>query len=139
MLKKTVKYTDYNGVERTENFYFNLNKAEVLELQAGTEGGFADRLQKIIDANDLPAIIAEFKKMVLMAYGEKSADGRYFLKEDEDGRSLANKFKQSEAYSKIYMELSTNTEKAIEFVKGIIPSDMDSAVVDEAIAKATNN
>jgi hypothetical protein len=128
MIKKTVTYTDYNGVERTEDFYFNLNKAEVSEMEMGTTGGFAAMLQKIIDAKDQAAITKTFKEMVLKAYGEKSADGRSFLKEDEYGRPLANKFKQTEAYSNIFMELAFNAQAASAFVKGIIPSDLESTI-----------
>jgi hypothetical protein len=118
MLKKTITYTDYNGTERTEDFYFNLSKAEILELEMSTSGGFSEKLQRIISAKDTPTLVEIFKDLVLSAYGVKSPDGRKFIKNDE----VRNDFKQTEAYSELFMELSTNAEKAAEFVNGIIPA-----------------
>lgn len=122
MLKKSITYVDYNGSTKTEDFYFNLNKAEVMEMELGTSGGFADMINRVVAANDGPAIVKIFKDLVLKAYGEKSFDGKYFLKEDENGRRLSDKFKQSEAYSVLFMELATNADAASEFVNGIAPA-----------------
>ena len=105
MLKKTITYTDYNGNERTEDFWFNLTEAEITEMQLGVHGGYTAMLNKIIAAQDTPTLIKIFKDLVLDAYGEKSADGKRFVKEDRDGYRLSNDFKQTEAYSKLYMEL----------------------------------
>ena len=124
MIKKTITYEDYNGVERTENFYFNLNKAEVLEMEMGTEGGMAETIQKIVDAKDAPAIIRVFKDLVLTAYGVKSDDGRRFMKTKPDGTRYADDFKETEAYSQIFMELATDADAAAKFVNGIIPADL---------------
>ena len=93
MLKKTITYTDYNSVERTEDFYFNLTKAELMEMEIGTTGGMADMIKRIVDAKDAPAIIKIFKELVLKAYGEKSADGKRFVKSEE----ISNGFAQTEA------------------------------------------
>ena len=120
MIKKTITYEDYNGVERTENFYFNLNKAEVLEMEMGTEGGMAESIQKIVDAKDAAAIIRVFNDLVLKAYGVKSDDGRRFIKSKE----LSEAFSQTEAYSQIFMELATDADAAAKFVNGIIPADL---------------
>lgn len=135
MIKKTITYTDYNGVERTEDFWFNLSKAEIMEMEMGTVGGLAEAIERIVNAKDQPAIIDVFKKLVLDAYGEKSPDGRYFYKEDETGRPLKNKFKQTEAYSILFMELATDADKAAKFVNGIVPADM----AKEAAAKAAKS
>lgn len=123
MLKKTVTYDDYNGVERTEDFYFNLSKAELLEMELGTSGGLAEMIRKIVAAQDAPAIIKVFKDLVLKAYGEKSADGKRFIKSPE----LSEAFSQTEAYSQIFMELATDDKKAAEFVNGIVPAGMAEA------------
>ena len=120
MIKKTVTYTDYNGVERTENFYFNLSKAEVMEMEMSTEGGMAESIQKIVDAKDAPAIIRVFKDLVLKAYGVKSDDGRRFIKSKE----LSEGFAQTEAYSQIFMELATDADAAAKFVNGIVPDNL---------------
>ena len=120
MLKKTVPYTDYNGVERKEDFYFNLSKAEIMEMELGTTGGLAEMIQRVVDAKDAPAIIKIFKDLVLKAYGEKSADGRRFIKSQE----LSDAFAQTEAYSIIFMELATDDKAAAAFVNGIVPADM---------------
>ena len=123
MLKKTVTYHDYNDVERTEDFYFNLSKAELLEMELGTSGGLAEMIRKIVAAQDAPSIIKVFKELVLKAYGEKSADGKRFVKSAE----LSEAFSQTEAYSQIFMELATDDKKAAEFVNGIVPSGMAEA------------
>lgn len=118
MLKKTITYTDYNSVERTEDFYFNLTKAELMEMEIGTTGGMADMIKRIVDAKDAPAIIKIFKELVLKAYGEKSADGKRFVKSEE----ISNGFAQTEAYSQLFMELATDADAAAAFVNGIIPN-----------------
>lgn len=127
MYKITKTYTDYNGVKRTEDFYFNLTKAELTEMELGIEGGLSAMIEKISSTQDVPAIAKIFKELVLKAYGEKSGDGKYFLKEDENGRPLSAKFKQTEAYSDIYMELAQDANKAAEFVNKIIPKIESSA------------
>lgn len=130
MLKKTVTYTDYNGLERTEDFYFNLSKAEITEMELSTAGGFAEMIQKVVAAQDGPTIIKVFKDLVLKAYGEKSADGKRFVKSEE----IATAFSQTEAYSQIFMELATDAKAASAFVNGIVPADMAAEA-----AKATAN
>ena len=119
MLKKTVTYQDFNGVERTEDFYFNLNKAEVAEMEMSTPGGYAEMLQRIAKAQDSKAIITAFKQLVLDSYGVKSPDGRRFIKNDE----LREEFEQTNAYPEIFMELASDAEKAAEFVNGIMPNE----------------
>lgn len=117
MLKKTITYTDYNGVERTEDFYFNLSKAEVTEWELSINGGLTEFISKIINTQDSAAIIKLFKELVLKAYGEKSVDGKRFIKSEE----IATAFSQTEAYVEIFMELATNDVAAAEFVNGIMP------------------
>ena len=120
MLKKTVTYVDYNGVERTEDFYFNLSKAEVAEMELSVDGGFSKMLEEIVKSNDNARILELFKEMVLKAYGEKSADGRRFVKSKE----LAEAFSQTEAYSEIFMELAMDEKAAAAFVNGIMPANL---------------
>lgn len=117
MLFKTITYTDYNGTERTEDFYFNLTEAEVMEMEMSTSGGLAEMINRIVAAQDAPSIIAVFKKLLLKAYGVKSPDGKRFIKSD----ALSEEFSQTEAYSQLFMELATNSDKASEFVNGIVP------------------
>lgn len=121
MLKKTMTYTDYNGNQRTEDFYFNLTKAEILEMEMTTTGGLAEMIQRIVKAQDIPAIVKIFKDLVLKAYGQKSPDGKRFIKNAE----LTEEFAQTEAYSDLFMELSTDAEKAQQFINGIVPADID--------------
>ena len=127
MLKKKVTYTDYNDVERTEDFYFNLSKAEIMEMELTTTGGLAEMIQKIVSAQDGPAIVKIFKDLVLKAYGEKSADGKRFIKSQE----ITDAFTQTEAYSQIFMELATDADAATKFINGIIPADMAAEVAKQ--------
>lgn len=116
MVKKTIEYEDYNGVKRVEDFYFNLNEAEITEMELSTEGGLTEMIKKIIAAKDQPSIIKLFKELLLKSYGEKSPDGRRFIKNAQ----LSEEFSQTEAYSKLFMELASNAEAATEFVNGLV-------------------
>lgn len=123
MLKKTMTYTDYNGNERTEDFYFNLNKAELMEMELSTSGGLAEMIEKIVAAQDTGAIVKIFKDLLLKAYGVKSPDGKKFMKIDNaTGRRLADDFEQTEAYVNLFMELATDADAAAKFVNGIMPA-----------------
>lgn len=124
MLQKTIKYKDYNGNERSKTFYFNINKAELAEMQLTTKGGLGEMIQRIIDTNDVPKIVETFKEIILKSYGEKSADGEMFIKKDENGHKLADRFAQTEAYSELFMELSTDAAAGAAFINGIIPNDI---------------
>lgn len=122
MLKKTFTYTDYNGNERTEDKYFNLTQAEIMEMEMSVDGGLSEMIQRIVSAQDSPSIIKVFKELILKSYGEKSPDGKRFIKSDE----LSTEFSQTEAYSLLFTELATDADKAAEFVNGIIPAGIDS-------------
>lgn len=122
MLKKTITYTDFNGVERTEDFYFHLTEAELTEMDLDEQGDLAGKLQKIVGSKDLKEIKDAFKWIVLKSYGEKSDDGRRFMKSPE----ITKAFEETQAYSDIWMELATNEEAASAFVNGIIPAKLSS-------------
>ena len=128
MLKKVIKYVDYNGVERTEDCYFNLSKAEIMEMEMSVDGGLVEKLDKIVKSKNGPEIMKTFKELILKAYGVKSDDGRRFIK----SKKLSEEFEQTEAYSNLFMEL-LDANKAAEFVNGIIPSDIN--VSEEDIKK----
>lgn len=123
MLKKTITYKDYNDVERTEDFYFNLTKAELMEMELSTSGGLTEMVGRIVAAQDAPSIIKVFKDLILKAYGEKSPDGKHFIKSD----TISTAFSQTEAYSILFMELATDADAAAKFVNGIVPNDMPQA------------
>lgn len=123
MLKKTIKYTDYNGVERTEDFYFNLSKAELAEMELSSEAGLQAYIEKIVSTQDRKKLVELFKELILMSYGEKSLDGRRFIKNEE----VRNSFKETEAYSELFMELATNADAASAFVNGIVPQNLETA------------
>lgn len=117
MLKKTMTYTDYDGNERTEDFYFNLSKAEVAELELSTPGGLSKKFETIAKSKDSQTIIKEFKDLILKSYGEKSPDGKRFIKSKE----ISEAFSQTEAFSDLFIEFFTVENSASEFVRGIIP------------------
>lgn len=119
MLKKTITYVDYNGVKREEDFYFNLTKAELTEMQLSAVGGLNEQLNRIIQAQDQPSLIKVFKEVILKAYGVKSDDGRQFIKNDK----VRDEFAQTEAYSELFMELAFDADKAAKFIKGILPAE----------------
>ena len=125
MISKRIKYTDYNGVEREEEFLFNLSKAELMEMEMGITGGLGETIKKIIATQDNPSIMRIFKELLLKAYGEKSADGKRFVKKDDNGVPLSKAFSETEAYSILFMELASDADAAAKFVAGIIPKDID--------------
>lgn len=134
MLRKEITYKDYNGTDRTETFYFNLNQAELMEMEMSTSGGYTEMVKSIVAAQDTPSIIKIFKDLILKAYGEKSPDGKRFMKSDE----LSTAFSQTEAYSELFMELATDAEKAAEFVNGIIPAEIAAEAEKQGITSVTN-
>ena len=117
MLKEAITYVDYDGNERTENFYFNLTKAECMEMELSTTGGLEKLINKIIEEKDTARLVEIFKKIILKAYGEKSADGRHFYKSDE----ISNSFASTEAYSELFMKLATDADAATRFINGVVP------------------
>lgn len=126
MITKTVTYTDYDGNERTEKFYFHLSEAELLEMEFSASGGFTKMIEKLIETKDAPRIMAIFKDMLLKSYGEKSADGRRFIKSAQ----LSTEFSQTPAYTKLFVELATDSDAATEFVNGLV--DGNNAKVSDA-------
>lgn len=121
MIKKTTVYEDYNGVQRTEDHYFHLNKAELTQMELSKEGGMSAYYERIVKAQDSPALAEVFKELILKSYGVKTDDGRGFMKKDANGNPLWVMFEQTAAFETIYMELITDTDKANEFFNGIIP------------------
>lgn len=118
MLKKTIKYFDFDGNEREEDFYFNLTRAEAIELELGIEGGVEQYIKKITSDKDNRSIVDFFKDIILRSYGEKSADGKRFMKSAE----ISNGFASTEAYSELFIELTSSTEAATAFFNGIVPN-----------------
>lgn len=132
MLKKTIQFQDFNGTSRTEDFYFNLTQAEVTELELSVDGGLVEMIHRITAAQDGRQIIETFKKVIRKAYGVKSPDGRRFIKNQE----VWDEFAQTEAYSKLFMELATDAKAASAFVNGIVPAGSDAAAPAVAPAAA---
>ena len=123
MRKETITYIDYDGNERTEDFYFNLSKPELMEMDFSASGGLEKKIKKIVDTQDTKQIIDLFKDIVLRSYGEKSDDGKRFIK-FRDGHRLADDFAQTEAYNELFMRLATDEKAATDFINGIIPASI---------------
>lgn len=121
MLKESIKYVDYNGLERTEDFYFNLSETEIVEMASMTDGDLAEELKKMVESNDGARIMKTFKDLVARAYGEKSSDGRRFVKSPE----ISKAFFETEAYNKLFMRLVSDPDYAAKFISGIIPQNME--------------
>lgn len=121
MLVKNIKYVDFYDNERSEDFYFNLTMAEVAEMEASTEGGLSKMLEKIVAEQDSKRIIEIFKDIILRSYGEKSPDGKRFIKNKE----IRDSFSNTEAYSELFMSLANDAEKASEFINGILPKNLN--------------
>lgn len=118
MLKELIEYTDFDGNKRSEYHYFNFTESEIQEMDLRSPGGLEARLKRITEERDPNALVDYFKSLILDAYGVKSEDGRRFIKSKE----LSEEFAQTGAYNTLFMRLSTDTDYAIKFVKGIIPN-----------------
>lgn len=136
MLKKTIVYHDYDGNERSEDFYFNLSKAEVMEMEFGITGGMTKLIEQMVNTQDTARIMEMFKKIIMAAYGEKSTDGKRFMKTGADGRRLAEGFIETEAYSELFMELLSDPKKFADFIAAIVPAAAADAAAP-ALAPAT--
>lgn len=134
MFSITKTYTDYNDVEKTETFWFNLNKVELAKLALGPKGGLDNVLEEISRTTDVGRVLDLIKEILLMSYGRKTPDGR-FAKTDEDGRSFAREFEQTAAFEEIYMDLFTNVDALITFINGVVPAQLKQDVEKES-AKA---
>lgn len=129
MIKKTITYTDYDDNERKEEFYFNLNKSEIIRMEMTTKGGLVESIKRAVNAKDVETLYRLFEDLVQKSYGVKTADGRSFVKKQE----YLDDFMFTEAYSELIGELVTNSKAAADFVNGIIPSNMDKQVAPVAL------
>lgn len=124
MLKREIKYEDFDGNKTSEIFYFNLSKPELIELELEVEQGYGKMLTSIIETKNNKALIQKFKELVLMSYGQKSDDGKRFIKTDK----LREEFSQTAAYSELFMELATDDNAAVTFLTGILPREMRNEI-----------
>ena len=134
MLKRDISYEDFNGNQITEEFYFNLTKPELLELEVDYKDGFSGFIEAIVAAKDAKELFALFKKIVLISYGVKSEDGKRFIKSEQ----LSEEFSQTNAFAELFTELASDDRAAAQFVIGILPSDLRGGVTEalEADKKA---
>lgn len=136
MLKKSIKYVDFNGDEQTDECYFNLSKSELTQMEISKKGGFENYIQKIIEENDNRKIYALFKEIVLSSYGEKSSDGRSFVKKKMvDGQliNLRDEFEQTMAFDTLMMELISGGEKTVaDFINGLLPNELQAELAKQA-------
>jgi hypothetical protein len=123
MIKWTITYNTYNGDSITEDFYFNLNKAELIQMQFDVNGAYSQFIERIMNERDLKTIGDQFRKIILSSYGKKSDDGKQFRKSPE----ILAEFEQSEAYPTLYIELLEDADKMAKFVRGILPKDLQAS------------
>lgn len=132
MLIRPITYTDFNDEEVTETFYFNISKSEIVDLEVGYEDGLENFVRRIVRTDDKKALLGEFKKIILLSYGERSSDGKRFVKSAE----LRESFSQTAAYDALFMELITDEDKLVTFIKAVLPKDM-SAELEKMVSSQT--
>lgn len=132
MIKETVNFTDYNDIEKSQDCYFNLNKAEVMEMELSTAGGMSEMIQNVIKANDTATLIKIFKELLLKAYGKKTPDGRF-----EKTEELRKEFESSAAYPVLFVKLATDADAASKFMNGVMPSDLNDENDNKKTKKLT--
>lgn len=128
MYAKKIKFTDFNGKEREQTFYFNLSKAELAEMQVSKDGNLQSYAQRIIETQNEKELMELFKELILKSYGEKSDDGMRFIKKDPVRGKLADEFEQTEAFSELFMELAQNEQAASEFFNGVLPASVQQEI-----------
>lgn len=119
MLKRVIKYVDFNNNQREETFYFNLSKVEIAEMEMSVDGGWINWVQKVVEAQKESVLIKLLKEMIMKSYGEKSDDGRRFIKSEE----LSKGFSETTAFEILFMELATNADAASAFFNAIVPQE----------------
>jgi hypothetical protein len=129
MLRKEVEYKDFDGNDRKDVLWFHLNEVEITEMDLETSGGLVKYMESIIDTNDVNQLITIFKDLLIRSYGERSMDGKHFYKDDK----IRNEFVSSAAYPVLYMEMVSDADKTVEFINGIVPSN-----IREQMAKIEN-
>lgn len=132
MIKKTIEYTDFNDNVRTEDFYFNLTKDELIQLGVKYPGGLERKIEQLISSNDVQEIYDIFRTIILESYGEKSEDGRRFIKSEE----ISTEFSQTNAFSELIMDMVNDSEYSAKFLEGLIPKDLLDAVKMEELLDA---
>lgn len=140
MLKKKIEYTDYDGNKRSEECYFNLSKAELTEMELSENGGFDKYIEKIVEAQNNKKIYNLFKEIVLMSYGEKSHDGKYFIKKkvvDGETIRLRDEFEQTEAFSELIMELISSEDAAAKFINAVVPKELAEDIAKQTASAKT--
>ena len=132
MLKRSITYTNFNDETVTEDFYFNLSKAELVEMELSTTGGLGETLKRIVQTRDHQGLIKEFKSIIMLAYGKRTGDGR-FVKNQE----VLDEFIETGAYSALFMDLVTNVENAALLIRGLIPADLVEQVEQTTVTPTT--
>ena len=129
MLKRDITYEDFNGDTVTDTLYFNLTSTELIQLETSYDGGLQKAIETIIKTENIREIIAQFQKILLMAYGERTADGKHFRKSDE----IKAEFAQSAAYDALFMELAEDAQKAAQFIIAIVPKQLQEEAQKAAV------
>lgn len=132
MIAKTITYTDFNGEKRTEKFHFNLSEAELADWELDVKGTLTEHIKRITETIDIPKLKDLYKEIIDRSYGIKDADGRRFRKSPE----ILQEFKDTNAYSELYMELITNETAGAEFINGVM-SDKVKALIEQGVANGT--
>lgn len=132
MLKREIKFEDYNGEQSSVICYFNISKPEIIQLEVEFEEGFSNLLQRIVETRNSKELVKRFREVILLAYGIKSDDGKRFIKSDE----LRTEFSQTAAFEALYMELLSNEDAAADFITAVLPKDLSSAVTTQDLTAA---
>lgn len=127
MLVRPITYTDFNDNEVTETFHFHISKNEIVDLEVEHNEGMEEFIKRIVEADDKKALLGEFKRIILLAYGEKSEDGKRFIKSDE----LSHAFSQTAAFDTLFIEMFTSEDAAVNFIQGALPADISAPPVQD--------
>lgn len=135
MIKKTIEYTDFDDNVRVEDFYFNLTKDELILFGTKYPEGLEEKIDRLVKSDDIHEIYDIFRTIILESYGEKSEDGKRFIKSEE----MSKAFSQTNAFSELIMELISEADYAAKFIEEILPKDLRDQVKTEELLNARSN
>ena len=130
MIKKTITYTDLNDAENTEDYYFHINKGEMMRMQLSEGMALDVKIDRLIQTRDYKEIVATIESFIDLSYGVRSENGKSFIKNPKQ----LELFKSSEAYSELVWSLYTDEDEMRDFIFGIFPSNLKE-VTEETLKK----
>lgn len=133
MFKHSVEYVDFNGSDRKEDLYFHLSLPEVTRLEAEIGMGLEDYIKGLTTNQELNTLLAFLERMLLSSYGQKTSDGKSFIK----SQVIREAFEYSQAYAEIFEQVLSNPDLARKFGENV--ADNGKSKKNQVTPKVVSN